>query len=190
MLQQVDIKQRLVGGIVLVTLAVILIPFLMDDPHKEVKILKSNVPAWPEDPPLDVINIREDEFTSVPNPTQLTRVDQPAATPPVAASANTEKSAKPIVPTFEVAPPSSGKQWAVQVASYSIRKRKHALRFLKKMQDKGYKVKLSEVTQKGKKRLKLSTLPLSSHQAAKEMKKRIDHDFRVDKVDSMIRRLK
>ena len=58
------------------------------------------------------------------------------------------------------------------------------------MQKKGYKVELKEVTQSGKKRLRLSTLPLSSSKSAKEMKKKIDREFKVDQVNSMIRLLK
>ncbi|MBT3473363.1 MAG: hypothetical protein HN454_11125, partial [Gammaproteobacteria bacterium] len=51
MLEQVQIKQRIVGGIVLLSLSIILVPLLMDDPREEVKILESNVAPWPEEQP-------------------------------------------------------------------------------------------------------------------------------------------
>ena len=199
MLQHIELKQRIVGGIVLISLGVIVIPFLMDDPHQEVQILESNIPAWPEDPPLNVIDISEKEFTSVPNPVKAAQPQVPAPSKQVKAEPRPpqpqQKSTVRILESSSSAvkkqsATATGKRWEVQVASYSVKNRKHAQNFLKKMQKKGYKVELKEVTQSGKKRLRLSTLPLSSSKSAKEMKKKIDREFKVDKVNSMIRLLK
>ncbi len=183
MLDQVRLKQRVVGGIVLLSIAIILVPFLMDDPRQEVKILESNVPAWPEDQPLNLIDIKEEEFSPIVEPVAQGSQPSQSKTPAPVVERSTASagnhSTKPQISA-------DGKRWEVQVVSYSTKNRKRAERFLKRMQEKGYKVELKG----GSKRLRLVTEPLSSNKAAKEMKKKIDRDFKVDKVDSMIRLLK
>ena len=197
MLEQVQIKQRIVGGIVLLSLSIILVPLLMDDPREEVKILESNVAPWPEEQPLNLIEVNEEEFSPIVEPI----AQQPAETTVPAKVASplkkieskvVEKSvakkvtAKAPVKELSTKKASSGKQWEVQVVSYSRKSRKRAEHFLKRVKQKGYSVTLKEI----KKQLRLVTEPLSSEKEAKEMKKKIDRDFKVDQVHSMIRLLK
>lgn len=192
MLEQVQLKQRLVGGLVLLSLAVIFVPFLMDDPREEVKILESNIPAWPTDQPLNVIEIDEEAFSPIVEPIQ----QQPALPAINGKPAVAEKQAVPVSKPAEkkivkAEPPkkkpvaSSGKRWEVQVVSYSRKSRKRAERFLKRMRDKGYEVSLKEG-----KRIRLVTAPVGSEKAAKALKKKIDKAFKVDQVNSMVRLLK
>lgn len=197
MLEQVQIKQRIVGAVVLLSLAVILVPLLMDDPAQEVKILESNVTPWPEEQPLNVIDIDEAAFSPIVEPiAQQPEAEQPekgavTAKTPVAKSAPATTATKPKAPVKERSTtakqsPSSGKRWEVQVVSYGLKNRKRAERFLQRMKQKGYSVELKEI----KKTLRLVTKPLTSEKAAKEMKGKIDRDFKVDQVNSMIRLLK
>lgn len=197
MLEQVQIKQRIVGAVVLLSLAVILVPLLMDDPAQEVKILESNVTPWPEEQPLNVIDIDEAAFSPIVEPiAQQPEAEQPekgavTAKTPVAKSAPATTVSKPKAPVKERSTTakssvSSGKKWEVQVVSYGLKNRKRAERFLQRMKQKGYSVELKEI----KKTLRLVTKPLTSEKAAKEMKGKIDRDFKVDQVNSMIRLLK
>ena len=193
MLQQVELKQRIIGGIALISIAVIVVPFLMDDPRKEVQILESNVPAWPDDLPTTTIELDEQALAPTPKPV----VESPENPVPRQA---VEPSPKPSAPSVQVVPKrvekseasasSSGKQWEVQVVSYGIKSRKRANRFLKRMIDKGYPVELREVTRKGKSSLRIVTRPTASRSEAKALKKKIDQDFKVDKVQSLVRALK
>lgn len=202
MLDQVLLKQRIVGGVVLLALAVIVVPFLMDDPRQEVKILESNVEPWPNDPPLNLIEISDEEFSPIVEPV----AQQPQSVAPAQAATSSATSSKKVVANKVVQPPkvtksapkpsakkaldkkatSSGKRWEVQVVSYSHKSRKRANRFLKRMKEKGFQVQIKE----GKRQLRLVTAPLSSEQAAREMKKKIDRTFKVDKVSAMVRLLK
>ncbi len=201
MLQQVELKQRIIGGIVLVSLAVILVPFLMDDPRQEVKLLESNVPAWPDDLPLTTIEIDEKGFSPIRQPAAPStpaKKEKPAkpnrpATTAESDSPTPPSSSKPapVPATKPTAARKSGAKYEVQVASYSEKNRKIAERFLKKMKSKGYQVQLRAVTLKGKRWLRLvTTEPLQSKQSAAELKQRIDRDFKADGVRSNVRTLK
>jgi DedD protein len=214
MLDQVQLKQRIVGGIVLLSLAVIVAPFLTDDPRQEVKILESNVKPWPDDPPLNLIEISDEEFSPIVEP--LAQSPQPASVGSPAAAEQPQRAAAaqkivantvtqlPLVSktstqtapqTVSRAAPkaapkkqssSTGKQWEVQVVSYGRSSRKRAERFLKRMKEKGFEVQIKE----GKRQLRLVTTPLPSEKAANEMKKKIDRTFKVDRVSAMVRLLK
>lgn len=197
MLQQVELKQRIVGGIVLVSIAVIVVPFLMDDPRKEVQILESNVPAWPDDLPTTTIELDEKALSPVSQP--VVKQPQKPKTKPVVQSPAKPSSEKPpaaVKPAAKkvekLATPAapSGKQWEVQVVSYGAKSRKRAERFLKRMTEKGYPVELREVTRKGKSTLRIVTRPVASRGEAKALKKKIDQAFKADKVQSLVRALK
>ena len=189
MLQKVELKQRIIGGIVLVSLAVILVPFLMDDPREEVKLMESNIPPWPDNLPKTVIEISDDDF--LPTPKRPAK-PKPASKPVSRPVATPKPESKPgkSTPVAESKAKESGKRYEVQVVSYGAKSRKRAESFLKKMQSKGYKVRLSEITRKGKKSLRIVTESLASKKEAKEMSKKIDREFKVDQVKSMVRSLK
>ncbi len=201
MLDQVQLKQRIVGGVVLLALAVIVVPLLMDDPRQEVKILESNVEPWPEDPPLNLIEISDEEFSPIVEP--VTQQPQPSTSDGKSSAAAAPSNQNKVVANKVTQPPAkvkpaaaspansskstaSDKQWEVQVVSYSSKSRKRAQRFLKRMQDKGFKVRLKE----GKRQLRVVTQTLSSEREAKALKKKIDRTFKVDQVHSMVRLLK
>ncbi len=202
MLDQSQLKQRIIGGIVLVSLATILVPFLMDDPHQEVKILESNVPPWPEDQPLSLIEISEEEFSPIVEPiaqeSESPRVLEKPQKPPAIKPVVVEKKSEPVSDPVVKAPVqktekkkatvsvSGGKQWEVQVVSYSKKSRKRAERFQQRMEKRGYTVLLKE----NNKQIRLVTAPVGSSKEAKKLKKQIDRDFRTDKVKSMVRLLK
>ncbi len=58
-------KQRIVGAIVLISLAVIFIPMLFDEPHEE---RTSRVLPIPEQPPLSTFTIEEPKPLNLPEP--------------------------------------------------------------------------------------------------------------------------
>jgi len=200
-LQKVELKQRIIGGVVLVSLAVILVPFLMDDPREEVKLIESNIPPWPDNLPKTVIEIGDDDFLPTPKPvTSAKQASKPVAEkisvtkvkPKPKPKPKPKSKAKFIVKSDDNLTPKdkSGTRYEVQVVSYGEKSRKRAEAFLKKMQKKGYKVRLSEATRKGKKSLRIVTEPLASQKEANAMSKKIDKEFKVDQVKSMVRSLK
>ncbi len=193
MLQKVELKQRIIGGIVLISLAAILVPFLMDDPRQEVRLLESNVPAWPDNLPLTTIEINEEGFSPAPQPVASSRpttaADSSTVTKPIVDLSTAAAPSTAITPDTPAAESADGR-YEVQVVSYSVKSRKRAERFLQRMESKGYQVKLDEGTRKGKRSLRITTQPLPSMKTAREMKRKIDLDFKADKVKSMIRSLK
>ncbi len=128
------VKQRIVGAIVLVALAVIFIPMLL--PGDRGRDFTEIDPVIP-DKPASIENLKVLEIDKpVPPPPPRTVIRRPVdeATPPSSVP-------EPVVPADAAAPEPAPKQeavrtWAVQVGSFS--NRKNALRLRDKLRAKGY----------------------------------------------------
>jgi DedD protein len=134
------LKKRLVGAIVLVALAVIFVPILLDDEVADTGITRTNIPPRPEAPftsriqpleaepaprpvplqapPQSEAASRPMESSPQPAPEPQEPVSQPVETKAVAASA--PAPVKP--PVVESKPPAAAapiSSWVVQVGSFS-----------------------------------------------------------------------
>ncbi len=195
------LQKRLIGGGVLLLLALIVVPFLMDDPRQEPQLVESNIKSWPQERPRPPIEVDEREFSPVVAPTEsdpqeplIPSTTEAFSPPPEVEPPPT--AIPPVVSTKTVTPPSlkprsetptaGEKRWEVQVASYGLSRRSLAEKFLERMKAKGYHVELRKVGSN----LRVVTAAVGSSSEARKLKKKIDRDFRVDKVQSMIRRLK
>lgn len=135
-----NLKQRLVGAIVLVSMAVIFIPMILDGRNASVNyISKSNIPPKPEREfvsrviPLSPSAVPEPEaLEHSPAPAEA-ESDEPlkaAATSPVATEPKRASSVATEVdkPVPVVKPKTGLSAWAVQVGSFSSKENAYALR--------------------------------------------------------------
>ena len=157
-----QLKKRLVGAIVLVALAVIFVPMLLEgDKRTDIPMFGSNVPEAPGPRP-DMVDIPlqvpppppaapvvvERELPPEPVAVAPTRAaPEPAPVPPPAPQAQP----KPVAPVQAVKPaavaaapkPAVGESWAVQVGSFS--EQGNASRLRDSLRGKGYPAYVEQV---------------------------------------------
>jgi DedD protein len=157
-----QLKKRLVGAIVLVALAVIFVPMLLEgDKRTDIPMFGSNVPEAPGPRP-DMVDIPlqvpppppaapvvvERELPPEPVAVAPTRAaPEPAPAPPPAPQAQP----KPVAPVQAVKPaavaaapkPAVGESWAVQVGSFS--EQGNASRLRDSLRGKGYPAYVEQV---------------------------------------------
>lgn len=132
------LKQRMVGALVLVALAVIFLPMLFSRPDEQRQVVVEApampaIPAMPEHP-LEPVQVPEPE--PVPEPPQSPQVQAepaPVQSQPVAASAPEAEPARPVSHLDGNSLPVS---WSVQLASLSSRER--ALELQQRLRLQGY----------------------------------------------------
>lgn len=157
---QEQLKKRLVGAAVLIALAVIFLPMLLEGPSRmENSVLQGNIPEMPEKP-ANMINIP----LQVPPPfEELEKAPAPARAEPPAARGTVEAkvkqpSASPVAetgsPPAKVVPVSPAglaqkketrltQGWAVQVGSFSTQANANRLR--DELRGKGFPAYVEEV---------------------------------------------
>ncbi len=144
-----QLKQRIVGAIVLVALAVIFIPMLLSgDRDGDMSIVETNIPAKPEH--VDRVKTLDIEPPAAPPPAEPVRrrpVDE--HTPPQqAAPSGATQDDTPQTPsrseTQVDAPGDDNKAWAVQVGSFS--QQSNALGLRDKLRKQGYSTFVEKVS--------------------------------------------
>ncbi|MDZ7663258.1 SPOR domain-containing protein [Thiohalophilus sp.] len=158
-----QLKQRIVGAIVLVALAVIFIPMLLSsDRDGDIAIIESNIPPRPDNVArVKTLDIKPDSPAPKPveTPSSRTPVDEhtPEADDTPASDETPDTPASEEPETTQAATPANDtntntdtdpKAWAVQVGSF--RKQSNALGLRDKLRDHGYRVFVERVaTDKG-----------------------------------------
>lgn len=178
-----QLKQRIVGAIVLVALGVIFIPMVLqrDD---AVNISDSNIPEIPKE--LKKIAKRElPEITAPPAPPEATRQPVDEHTPD--SKAQTDNKVPP--PEQKAAPetkstPDTKQQakqptraWVVQVASFSERKKALALR--DRLRKAGYTAFVESLSTKNSVLYRVRVGPVVKRSEAEELQKKIISKFRL-----------
>ena len=148
-------KQRIVGAIVLVALAVIFIPMLLPG-SRDIGFSDNGSPIPPKPAELENLKVLELEKPQpVPTPREIVRtpIDEhsPVAPPEDVEAPATDKTPLPeetLPPktTSEVAQPAdtTPKAWAVQVGSFT--QRDNAMRLRDQLRSKGYKAFVEQIT--------------------------------------------
>lgn len=149
-----QLKQRIVGAIVLVALAVIFIPMLLSsDRDGRMSISESNIPSKPDSvvrvrtldikpegegpKPVESPNSRTPVDEHTPEPDDTPASDDAAETP-VSEDPETTQAATPVDDTD-----TDARAWAVQVGSFS--KQSNAVGLRDKLRDNGYSVFVEKV---------------------------------------------
>ena len=160
------LKQRLIGAVVLLALAVIFIPVLFDRDKIEPIDQTTQIPPPPDIEPL-----------TIPEPTP--EPVEEAAVAPKTMFAPDEKQVQDLEDEPIAQQPSGEpKAWVLQVASYRFST--HAAEMRKQLSDMGYATYTREVPFKGGQLTRVYIGPKIDKSKLLEAKKRVDAKFDVD----------
>lgn len=168
------LKQRLVGAIVLLALAVIFLPVVFDREPMEPIDPQSQIPPPPE---INVVEIPEPEAPeSAEEPPVLEEVAEPE--PP---SDPPDVAVKPPAPEPQ-APASAGegKSWVLQVASF--RSDKHASDMSVRLKELGFPAYTRKVSYKNGDITRVYIGPKLERSALQDAKTVIDRELKVDSI--------
>jgi cell division septation protein DedD len=188
-----QLKQRIVGGLVLVALGAIVIPFLLDMHQEDQWWGKGNIPKKPDNGfvtrvlPLEEwsqsaqsdLNEGAKQMNAVPPaapPSQGAGQAPASAQPPPAVQLN------PIPPSVATAPSSAGgdiEGWVVQLGSFSSQKNAEELR--ERLQKKAYRVYVENIKQDGQTVYRVRIGP-GQRADAETIRDRLAHDLRLKAI--------
>lgn len=179
-----QIKQRLIGAVVLVSLAVIFIPMLLDGgTNSTMPRFGSNIPAQPEfdfEPleiplqaitpiPTDRPRVIEQEAALAPT------VGQPLQEQPTQEKPAQEKPATSPLPA--TAPTAAPIRWVVQVGSFSQSANAMALR--DRLRKGGFSAFVEKFQDRGKSSYRVRVGPELKRENAEKQRERLDKHFRL-----------
>ena len=129
------LKQRMVGALVLVALAVIFLPMLFSRPDEQRQIVVDApvMPSMPAMPEQSVVPVEVPEPEPIPEPPQAPQAEAELAAEPVVTAPPQAEPAKPISHLDANSLPVS---WSVQLASLSSRER--AIELQQRLRSQGY----------------------------------------------------
>lgn len=158
------LKQRLVGGAVLVSLIVIFVPMLVEEKVvSDTTFSKTNIPEKPK------IQQRQlESHTILPKPITQKKPLEPS--PEIEESAKLDDGKR--FGKIERPTPAA---WIVQVASFS--RRENANKLGNRLSKAGMPVQLKEVVIKGKRHYRVQMLPQLDKKQAEKLVKRIKKEF-------------
>ena len=173
-----QLKQRIVGAIVLVALGVIFIPMILNRDESNTGITGTNIPQKPPElqqlatqttpalPPAPVQPVETRQLVDKDTPSL------PAATPPLAQE--TTPVAKPEVSTQNTSKPGDSakpRAWVVQIASFTERSKALALR--DRLRKAKYTCFVESVTAKHGTLYRVRVGPLIKHEEADKVQAKI-----------------
>jgi len=176
-------KQRIIGAIVLIALAVIFIPILLPG-HRDLGFsdTESHIPAKPDE--LENLKVLElEKPLPAPAPREIVRTPIDERSPP---APKTESDAlvveqKPTTTEKKPSPPpvketksdtaSTPKAWVVQVGSFS--KRDNAMRLRDQLRSKGYKTFVEQISAADKIFYRVRVGPVVSRSNALDLQKEL-----------------
>ncbi len=132
------LKQRMVGALVLVALAVIFLPMLFSRPDEQRQIVVDApvMPSMPAMPEQSVVPVEVPEPEPIPEPPQSPQAEAELAAVPVQPVVAAPPQAEPAKPVSHLDANSLPVSWSVQLASLSSRER--ALELQQRLRSQGY----------------------------------------------------
>jgi len=175
-----SIKQRIIGAIVLVSLAVIFIPMILSGSGEQnMPLFGSPIPPKPE----NITNIKVLEFDNVPTPPAprsviRTPVDQHSKTDDIPIEAPVKpKEVLTTKPASIVKEAKSLKAWVVQVGSFS--QRSNALKLKDKMLKKGFRAFVERITTHDKASYRVRVGPELRRDDALKVQQQIEQKMKI-----------
>ncbi|HKK56958.1 SPOR domain-containing protein [Marinobacter sp.] len=179
------LKQRIIGALVLVSLAVIFVPMMFDEPHSERETTTIQIP---EEPPFPEVEMPEPETTKVPpyrieetapagpddsvaeapEPPDTTESSAAAGASQSEPSAQTEPGAAEFTRSLEGA-------WVVQLGSFGSAD--NARRLREKVREKGYSSHLQSVIRGDTELTRVFSGPFAEKAEAEKAKQALDKAF-------------
>jgi len=192
-MEKSQLRQRLIGALVLVALLAIIVPFFLgDQPDTSAESIAS-IPPAPEQIPGADLPIEEDNPETPVDVTVDTVID--AATPPVTAPAPTKPSVSNPAPVTAPATPSTrtpvapssatprspakapANAWVVQLGSFSSEQNAWALR--DKLRNKGYHAFVERVSEGGKMVIRVRIGPELQRTKAEAVQQKLEKEMKI-----------
>ena len=181
-------KQRIVGAIVLVALAVIFIPMLLPG-HRDIGFTDNGSPIPPKPAELENLKVLELEKPQpAPAPREIVRTPIDERSPETPAGEVESPSAEKTPPPEEVlAEPKTNqatqtdattpKAWAVQVGSFT--QRENAMRLRDQLRSKKYKAFVEQISSAGKTFYRVRVGPEVSRDKAEALQKELQSKMKL-----------
>ncbi len=181
-MEQGQLKQRLVGAVVLVALGVIFIPMLLGGGDKmEMPVFGSNVPERSE----KIASIRHIDIDEASKPATVTAnpprvvVDKHFPEPDIVKQKETSLVDSIVALTAEEKKPAVSKHvWVVQVGSFS--KRDNALGLKEKLRKKGFRAFVERLLKNNKASYRVRVGPVASRKEAQRLKQKLKQTLKLD----------
>ncbi|MCH8499037.1 MAG: SPOR domain-containing protein [Marinobacter sp.] len=185
------LKQRLIGALVLISLAVIFVPMLFDEPHPE---RTSRVIDIPDEPVFPAVQVRSPTQQQLPDTVESApgwRIEEPEAAPvtPPAEPAVAQPRPQPQVPAAAPAPQPEQVQyaetlqgaWVVQLGSFGSADNARGLR--DRVREAGYNAHVQRVERAGAAPLqRVFAGPFIERSDADKAKQALDRQFSVNSL--------
>lgn len=194
------LKQRIIGALVLVSLAVIFVPMMFDEPHTE---RESSTIKIPEEPPFPEVEAPEPEVTDTPA-YRLEENDEPVERQPTVQEPQPDEPPQPVAETDPVATVEVTEQdqpreedpepqepvseedaaeytrslegaWVVQLGSFGSEDNARGLR--DKVRDKGYNSHLQQIERGDARLTRVFSGPFAEKAEAEKAKAALDKAF-------------
>lgn len=179
------LKQRVIGALVLISLVVIFVPMLFDEPHSE---RTSSTIKLPEEPPFPEVEAPQTPTSETPA-YYIEEPDLPAASP--AKEPETVQAPEPVQAPQPKPQPKPGPKpepadsaeytrsldgaWVVQLGSFGSAD--NARRLRENVREKGYNSHLQEITRGDQKLTRVFSGPFAEKAEAERAKKVLDKAF-------------
>lgn len=184
------LKQRIIGALVLVSLAVIFVPMMFDEPHSERQTSRIQIP---EEPPFPEVEMPEPDTTEPPeyrieeleNPVDEApaataeapmQTPEPAATePPAPSPVAADAQAPDDEPVSAEFTRSLAGAWVVQLGSFGSND--NATRLRDQVREKGYSSHLQRITRGDAELTRVFSGPFAEKAEAEKAKQALDRAF-------------
>ncbi len=166
------LKQRLVGAVVLVALAVIFLPALFNGGRPDAVDTLKEIPPMPALEPIEVKQAQRPELPADSRPVQEMYTLEPT---PEEVEESVEEATKAEPPGLTES--GTPKAWVVQVGSFSDRDK--ADKFAADLQQQGYKSFTRTVQSNGKSITRVMIGPKLDKQSALVVKQKVDKQYQL-----------
>jgi len=179
-------KQRIVGGLVLVALGAIVIPFLLDMHQEDQWWGKGNIPKKPEDGFVTrVLPLQEWSQQAQSELKQAgaqldgaaAAIKDQAEAPPAARPEAHQAPKVASTPSASPAATADAEAWVVQLGSFANRKNAEDLH--QRLRQKGYRAFVDQLQQGGRTVYRVRIGPEQQRTAAESLRDRLEHDLRL-----------
>ena len=187
------LKQRVVGALVIVSLAVIFLPMIFDKPHEASKKQLISIPIQPELPVITIDKPKKPVYTLVESTSESKTTTKPAPKPVVTQVAKPAVKSvdKPVAKKVVSKPSSKTKPaldpvfnqdlfnnvWMVQLGTFG--NHENAAKLRDKLRTKGYDGHTTKLKRDGKVLVRVFSGPYADKTKAAAIKKQIDKKFKV-----------
>jgi DedD protein len=181
------LKQRMLGGAVLVALVVIFVPMLIEEPVEQNDQSTHSIPIQPQSsqnqPVASAISEKPKQKTIVKAPSTqaetppVAKPEPVAKTKPVASKKNVKKN-QPKKPVTVDKPRPSPSAWMIQVAS--LTNEKNAKKLVQRLRKAELPAQMMSVKLNGKRHYRVRVGPEVDHRLAEKMLAKIKREFKLN----------